>query len=244
MRGRSVAMIVAARHRMQEIFAVSLLIVAERQSGRFLVCRACGRSAWAARSFQCAPPSIALDVHLENRGVVNKAIDCRKRHGLIGENFPPFTEGLICSDEQRPSFVARADKFEQHARFCLVFARIRKIIENQQMVLVKLGDGAFEHKIPSCGLESLDEIGGSGKQHSPAVLDECETKRRRQMTLAAARRTGEILPTTTARSLSSAIRIIRGAGIVSQWSAPTRMVACCISWCFSRMTRWRFCPRG
>jgi hypothetical protein len=95
MRGRSVAMIVAARHRMQEIFVVSLLIVAERQSGRFLVCRACGRSAWAARSFQCAPPSIALDVHLENRGVVNKAIDCRKSHGLIAEDsvMPQYLTG-------------------------------------------------------------------------------------------------------------------------------------------------------
>ena len=39
-----------------------------------------------------------------------------------------------------------------------------------------------------CDLEALDEIGGAGEEHAPAVLDQAEADGGGQMTLAAARR--------------------------------------------------------
>ena len=48
--------------------------------------------------------------------MVHDAIDGGERHGLIGEDFSPFAEGLICGDEQGSALVSRADQFEQNAR--------------------------------------------------------------------------------------------------------------------------------
>ena len=46
---------------------------------------------------------------------MNEAIDGREGHGLIREDFAPFAERLIGSDEHRSSFVAGADQLEQNA---------------------------------------------------------------------------------------------------------------------------------
>jgi short subunit dehydrogenase-like uncharacterized protein len=52
-------------------------------------------------------------------------------------------------------------------------------------------DGTFQRQLAPCNLEPLHEIGGASKHHAPAVLDQCETERCRQMALAAARWTKE-----------------------------------------------------
>ena len=39
--------------------------------------------------------AIALDVHLEDCGVVDEAIDGGHRSGLVGEHLVPFSEGLV-----------------------------------------------------------------------------------------------------------------------------------------------------
>jgi hypothetical protein len=45
--------------------------------------------------------------------VVHEAINSRERHGLIGEDFFPFAEGLFGGDEYRSPLVTGADQLEQ-----------------------------------------------------------------------------------------------------------------------------------
>ena len=52
--------------------------------------------------------AIALDVHLENDGMMDEAIDGGERHGGIGEDACPFAEGLVRRYQQAAPFVARA----------------------------------------------------------------------------------------------------------------------------------------
>ena len=47
---------------------------------------------------------------------------------------------------------------------------------------------AFERQLAPRDLQPLHEIGGAGEHHAPAVLDQCEAERCRQMALAAAGR--------------------------------------------------------
>jgi hypothetical protein len=54
------------------------------------------------------PPAIALDVHLQDGGVVHEPIDGCQRHGLVGENLAPFAERLVGRDEQGSAFIAAA----------------------------------------------------------------------------------------------------------------------------------------
>ena len=75
--------------------------------------------------------------------MVHDTIDGRECHGLVGENFSPFAEGLVGGDEHGPAFVSRADQFEQNARLRLVLGDIGEIIEDQQMIFVEFGDRGF-----------------------------------------------------------------------------------------------------
>ena len=77
-------------------------------------CRAGGRPAAASLSFQRGAAAVALDVHLEDGGVMNEAVDDRDRHCLIRKDLAPFTERLVGGDEESP-FVASADELEEHA---------------------------------------------------------------------------------------------------------------------------------
>jgi hypothetical protein len=53
---------------------------------------------------------------------------------------------------------------------------------------VELGNGGFESELAAGNLQPLDEIGGAGEQHAPAVFDESEAECCRKVALAAARR--------------------------------------------------------
>src|SRR5579863_9633364 len=61
-----------------------VLIVAARRSGVGLDCRADRRPAGSTSAFERGAPAVALDVHLEDGGVVDKAIDDGQRHRLVG----------------------------------------------------------------------------------------------------------------------------------------------------------------
>ena len=58
-----------------------------------------GRAAWTMLAVECGAASIALDVHLEDGGVMDEAIDGGERHGLVWEDLAPFAERLIGSDQ-------------------------------------------------------------------------------------------------------------------------------------------------
>src|SRR4051812_45473177 len=62
-----------------------VLIVAARQTGAGVDCRLGQRLAEAAFAFEGGTAAIALDIHLEDCGVMNKGIDDGQRHGLVPE---------------------------------------------------------------------------------------------------------------------------------------------------------------
>ena len=88
------------------------------------------------------------------------------------EKILPDSPRLVGRDEQGSAFIAGGDQLEQHAGLGLTLADIGDVVEDQQLVLVELGDGGFEPQLPARHLQPLDEIGGAGEQNAPAVLDE------------------------------------------------------------------------
>ena len=103
--------------------------------------------AWAALALDGGAAAIALDVHLDDGGVVDEAVDRRQGHGLVGEHLAPFAERLIGGDQQRTPFVTHAYELEQHAGLGLIFADVGDVVEDQQMMLVELGQRAFEDEL-------------------------------------------------------------------------------------------------
>lgn len=104
--------------------------------------------------------------------MVDEAIDGGKRHGWIGKDLSPLAKWLVCGDQHRALFISGADEFEQHAGLGLVLGDVGEIVEDQEMEFVEPADGNFEAEFASSHLEFLDEIGCTGEQHSPSVLDE------------------------------------------------------------------------
>ena len=74
--------------------------VAARRLGVGRDCRVGRRAAAASLAFECGAAAVALDVHLEDGGMMNQAVDDRDRHCLVWEDLAPFAERLIGSDEE------------------------------------------------------------------------------------------------------------------------------------------------
>src|SRR5262249_60401302 len=141
----------------------------------------------APLAFECGAAAVALDVHLEDGGMMNQAVDDRDRHCLVREDFAPYAERLIGSDEEGSPLVPGADEFKEHAGFGLVLGDIGDVIEDQQMEFVELGNGGFESELAAGNLQPLDEISGAGRQHTPAGFDKGKAERCREVALATAR---------------------------------------------------------
>jgi hypothetical protein len=62
------------------------LDVAARQSGIGRDCRVGWRSATASLSFERSAAAVALDIHFEDGGVMDEAVDDGDRHCLIAEH--------------------------------------------------------------------------------------------------------------------------------------------------------------
>src|SRR5271169_4666582 len=161
--------------------------VAARRSGVGCGCRVDRRPAATALAFEGGAAAVALDVHLKDGGVMDEAVDDSDRHSLIGENLAPLAKGLVGSDNERSTLVPGADEFKEHAGFSLVFGDVGEVIEDQEVKFVELGNGSFESELAAGDLQPLDEIGGAGEQNAPAVFDNGEAKRCREMALAPAR---------------------------------------------------------
>ena len=108
----------------------SILIVAPRQSAFVLLgcldCHVCRWPSASAFSLEGFTPSIALDIHLHDSGVVHEAVDGRERHGRIGEDLAPLSERLVRRDQHGTPLVARRDQLEQDAGLGLIFGDIRQ----------------------------------------------------------------------------------------------------------------------
>src|SRR5271165_2854117 len=164
-----------------------ICIVAARRSGIGRGCRVDRRAAATSLSFERGTAAVAFDVHLEDGGMIDEAVDNSDSHCLVWEDFAPFAERLVGSDEDGSPLITDADEFEKHAGFGLVFGDVGEVIEDQEVEFVELGNGGFEKELAAGDLEPLDEIGGAGKQYAPAIFDKGEAKRCREMALAAAR---------------------------------------------------------
>src|SRR5258708_184133 len=103
----------------------------------------------------------------------------------------PFTERLVGRDQQGSAFIAGGDQLEQHTGLGLILGDVGDIVEDQQLVLVELGDGGLELQVPTRHLQPLDKVCGADEQHAPAVLHESQPKRCRKMALASAGRAKE-----------------------------------------------------
>src|SRR5487761_1944662 len=57
-------------------------------------------------------PAVTFGVHFQDRGVVNKSIDRRDRHGCVDEDVAPFRERRVCRDGDALALVAFSDEFE------------------------------------------------------------------------------------------------------------------------------------
>ena len=64
----------------------------------------------------------------------------------------------------------------------------REIVEDQEVVLVELGERTFERQVAAGLLQLLNEIGGAGEEDPVSVLDESKTDGRGKMALAGAGR--------------------------------------------------------
>ncbi len=132
------------------------------------------RPSWPGSALDCGFAAIAFDVHLEDGCVVDEAVDGGECHGGIWEDLSPLAEGLVGGDHQGAALVACADEFEENRGFGLILGDVSEVVEDQQVEFVELGDGGLEGEFATCDLELLDEVGGAGEQHAPAILDEGE----------------------------------------------------------------------
>ena len=66
----------------------------------------------------------------------------------------------------------------------MVTAHVAEVVENDQVELVELVDGALQRQCLAGGLEALDEVGGAGERHAIAVLDEGLAERGAEMRFA------------------------------------------------------------
>jgi len=132
---------------------------------------ACGRP---LSPFDSGAAPVALDIELEDGRVMDEAIDGGEGHDGVGEDPVPFAEGLAGGDQDGAVLIARADQLEEHAGLGLVLGDIGEVIQDEQVILVELGDGGLQCELAARDLEALDEIGGAGEEHAPAVLDQAE----------------------------------------------------------------------
>ena len=51
---------------------------------------------------------------------------------------------MVGRDEQGSAFIAGGDQLEQHTGLGLILGDVGDIVEDQQLVLVELGDGGLE----------------------------------------------------------------------------------------------------
>lgn len=104
--------------------------------------------------------------------MVNEPVDGSDSHCLIQKNGIPTAEWLVGGDHDGAPFVSGRDEFEQDAGLCLVLADVGQVIEDEQVEAVEPGDLLGQGQGLTCGLQTLDEIGGSGEEDPVSARDE------------------------------------------------------------------------
>ena len=109
-------------------------------------CRVGGWPAWTAFVLDGGAAAIALD----DSGVVDESVDGGEGHGLAREHLSPFAERLVGCDQQ--PLVAQADELERNAGLGLILADEGDVVEDEEVILVELGQRPFEGELAPCHL--------------------------------------------------------------------------------------------
>lgn len=98
--------------------------------------------------------------------MVDEAVHCgdRHNHNFVREDPVPGSKGMVGRHQQAAPLVAGGDEFEQDRGLGLVTLNVGQVIEHEQVVAVELADRGLELECLACGLQALDEVGGSGEQ--------------------------------------------------------------------------------
>ena len=166
--------------------------------------------------------------------MVDEAIDGRECHGWIGEDLDPFAERLVGRDQHGSALVTRGDQLEEHAGFGLILGDVGDVVQDQQIIMVELGDGGLQRQFSPRHLQPLHEVGGAREQHAPAVFNQRQAERCRQMALAAAGRDSVTMPGVRRSRCESSILFILGP---ENWcksstasGSPVRIIWSWFSW--------------
>jgi len=73
--------------------------------------------------------------------MMDEPVDCSDGHSGIGKHVVPAREGLVGRDEKATALVPFGDQFEQHARFSLVLAGVRQVVQDDQVESIEFGKG-------------------------------------------------------------------------------------------------------
>lgn len=82
--------------------------------------------------------TIAFDVEFDDRRVMPQPVDGGDRHALVREHIVPAREGLVGRNQKAFTFISLRDQFEQHAGFGLILARVRQVIEDDEIGAIEL----------------------------------------------------------------------------------------------------------
>jgi hypothetical protein len=82
------------------------------------------RPSAAPRAVEGGAAAVALNVHLQGRGMVHEPIYCRERHRLIREDPAPISKRLICRDQHRSALVTGGEELGEHAGLGLVLGDV------------------------------------------------------------------------------------------------------------------------
>jgi hypothetical protein len=126
--------------------------------------------------------------------VVDKAVNGRDSHCRIREDLVPFTEGLVAGDYEASPLVAFSDDFKQDGGFRLILTNVPEVIQDQAVEAIKLGQCRGQSKIPSGGLQSLNQICGAAELDPVTSFDQRGAKSRRQMGFPGAAETATYCP--------------------------------------------------
>jgi len=114
----------------------------------------------------------AVAVESEDLGVVDEAVDGGDGHDGVGEDAVPVAEGVVGGDKQAAGLVAVGDELEEDRGLHLGALDVADVVEDQEAVLVELGQGVGERQGLFGDLQLLDEVGGGGEADAEALGDE------------------------------------------------------------------------
>ena len=116
--------------------------------------------------------------------MVDEPVDGGDGHGFIGEDVVPVLEGLIAGDDQRPPLISLGDELEEDAGLALILPGIAKIVQNQAIKAIQLGQHLGKGEISPCCLELLDHVGGSAVKDMISLVNKAMPNGGREVTFA------------------------------------------------------------